>query len=300
MTEYMKQSEFKEELSQKAYLADDAIRRIFSSQPDIEPRLRETMQYTLGAGGKRIRAAVIMWSCEAVAGVLNEDAKYAAAAMEMVHCYSLVHDDLPAMDNDDMRRGQPTVHKKWDEATAILAGDSLATLPYEVLSTKVTDPKVAVKLIEILATVSGPSGMIAGQMADLMAEKTQFTPEMLEYIHVNKTAKMFSGAAAMGAACGGADAETLQAFAAYGLKIGLGFQVADDILDVTGSTEELGKTAGKDVEQEKATYPKLFGLERSKEVLQKLSSQAVESLGSIGEKANILRHLAVYLAERKN
>jgi geranylgeranyl pyrophosphate synthase len=224
----------------------------------------------------------------------------------MVHTYSLIHDDLPAMDDDDLRRGRPTCHKAFDEATAILAGDALLTLAFEVLASKIADAYLATELITQLARAAGAAGMIAGQMADLQAENTAGTVQALEYIHTNKTAKMFRCAAVMGGLCGQAElgrfkAEPgqLDALARYGLKIGLGFQIADDILDVSASSEQLGKTAGKDVQAAKCTYPAVVGIDRSKELERQLAHDAVEALEIFDEKADVLRQLAQALLERE-
>lgn len=294
----MSDIDFKTDLSRKAEIANTMLRDLISEQSEIEPRLKEAMAYTLNAPGKRIRAALVMWACELVCGKITDEAKVAAATLEMVHAYSLVHDDLPAMDDDDMRRGQPTVHKKFDEATAILTGDALLTIAFEILATKVSDSNLAIKLVGVLATVAGPSGMVAGQMADLMSENTGGNLELLEYIHHNKTAMMFSGAATMGALCGGPTKEQLHGLSNYGLKIGLGFQVADDILDVSATDEQLGKTAGKDIEQGKTTYPALLGLEKSKDIAKQLTTDAVEALSCFGNEADVLRELAVALLHR--
>ncbi|MHC4310166.1 MAG: polyprenyl synthetase family protein, partial [Planctomycetota bacterium] len=178
--------DFKARLSQKAQFVDDLLRRLIASR-QIESRLKESLSYTLSAPGKRLRSALVLWCCELIGNRVNHNAEIAAAAIEMVHTYSLVHDDLPAMDNDDLRRGLPTCHKAFDEATAILTGDALLTLAFEILANQVDDPAVAVKLISQLASDSGPSGMIAGQMADLKAEKVGGNKELLEYIHTNKT-----------------------------------------------------------------------------------------------------------------
>lgn len=260
--------------------------------------MHKAMDYTLSGPGKRIRSALILWCCELIAGHETAAARTAAAAIEMVHTYSLVHDDLPAMDDDDLRRGRPTCHKAFDEATAILTGDGLLTLAFEVLADGISDAALAVKLISELARAAGPAGMIAGQVADLKAESTVGTVAMLEYIHTNKTAKMFRCAATMGALCGGASAESLQILGQYGLKIGLGFQIADDILDVSASSEQLGKTAGKDLKAAKCTYPAVVGIEKAKELERELAHEAVVLLEPFGAKAAVLRQLALALLDR--
>jgi len=241
---------------------------------------------------------LVLWCCELVSGGINRNAEIAAAAVEMVHTYSLVHDDLPAMDDDDFRRGRATCHKQFDEGTAILAGDALLTLAFEILAKEIDEPAIALRLIGQLAQDAGPGGMIAGQMADLKAEKTAGSEELLQYIHTNKTAKMFRCAAAMGAVCGGANKGQLRCLCEYGLKIGLGFQIADDILDVCASSEQLGKTAGKDARVAKCTYPAVVGLEKSKELAKKLADAAVAALLPFGPKADTLRQLALALLER--
>jgi len=216
----------------------------------------------------------------------------------MVHTYSLVHDDLPAMDDDDLRRGRPTCHKKFDEATAILAGDALLTLAFEILAKEIDEPTIAVRLIGELAGAAGPAGMIAGQLADLKAEKGQGGEEMLEYIHANKTARMFRCAAAMGAISGDANENEYKSLCEYGFKLGLGFQIADDILDVSASSEHLGKTAGKDAKAGKRTYPAVIGVEKSKQLAKKLADEAVMILEPFGPEADTLRKLAIALLER--
>jgi geranylgeranyl diphosphate synthase type II len=202
------------------------------------------------------------------------------------------------MDDDDLRRGRPTCHKAFDEATAILTGDALLTLAFEWLATKVADPALAARLVAKLAQAAGPAGMIAGQVADLDAENTAGTVEALEYIHINKTAKMFRCATVMGGLCGGATAEQVEALARYGLKIGLGFQIADDILDVSASSEQLGKTAGKDAKAAKCTYPAVIGIEKSREMERELAEEATAALLPFGDRAETLRQLALALLER--
>ncbi len=289
---------FNSQLRQKAQLVNNTLQQLLAGRADIDEDLKEALKYTLEAPGKRVRSALVLWCCELVSGEINHSASIAAAAIEMVHTYSLVHDDLPAMDDDDLRRGLPTCHKAFDEATAILAGDALLTLTFEILAKEIGKPAIAVRLIGELAEAAGPAGMIAGQMADLKAEKKQGTGELLGYIHTNKTAKLFQCAAAMGAICGGADKKQLKCLCEYGLKIGLSFQIADDILDVCGSSEQLGKTGGKDARAGKATYPAVLGLERSRQLAKKLADEAVAALEPFGQKADTLRQLAMALLER--
>jgi geranylgeranyl pyrophosphate synthase len=202
------------------------------------------------------------------------------------------------MDDDDLRRGQPTCHKAFDEATAILTGDALLTLAFEILADDIDQPIVAVRLISQLAQEAGADGMIAGQMADLRAERSVGTKKMLEYIHINKTAKMFRCATAMGAICGGATKKQFDCLCEYGLHVGLAYQIADDILDETASSEQLGKTVGKDLKAAKCTYPAVVGLEKAREVQQKLTSEAVAMLKPFGPKADTLREFATVLLER--
>jgi geranylgeranyl pyrophosphate synthase len=290
--------DFKGRLEQKTLHANRVIGRLLDSSGDIQPRIGQALRYTLQAPGKRLRAALVLFCCELVAGKTNRNADIAAAAIEMVHTYSLIHDDLPAMDDDDFRRGRPSCHKKFDEATAILTGDALLTFAFELLAKKISDSIMAAQLIASLASAAGGAGMVGGQMADLLAENTRGNPKLLAYIHTNKTAKMFEGACKMGAISGGATKSQLKYLADYGLKIGLGFQIADDILDVTAGTEQLGKTAGKDAAQGKLTYPALIGLEKSRKLAEKLTTEAVTALKSFGPRAETLRQLAQSMLER--
>ncbi|MCK4913595.1 MAG: polyprenyl synthetase family protein [Planctomycetes bacterium] len=289
---------FETQLRTKTELVNNTLLQLLTKQSSIDNSLDAVLNYTLTAGGKRLRSALVLFCCELASGAINDDAKIAAAAIEMVHTYSLVHDDLPAMDNDDLRRGVATCHKKFDEPTAILTGDALLTLAFEILAGEISEPAIAVKLIKQLARAAGPSGMIAGQMADLKAEKTKGSIELLEYIHINKTAKMFQCAAALGAICGGAKEKEIELLSEYGLKIGLGFQIADDILDISSSSEQLGKTAGKDVKSAKCTYPAVVGMEKSKKLAQGLADEAVVVLEPFGSKADVLRQLVMALLKR--
>ena len=291
-------SSLKPDLAVKAALVEQVLADLFDRQTEIPPRLKEAMEYMMSGGGKRIRAALAMWACEVVSGKLNREAQVAAAVVEMVHTYSLIHDDLPAMDDDDMRRGKPSCHKQFDEATAILAGDALLTLAFEMLSTDIENSETAVRMIRTLSEAAGPSGMIAGQVADMNSPHANGSMQRLQYIHMNKTAEIFAASTALGALAGGATDEQLSAMIEYGMKIGLGFQIADDLLDITASSEQLGKTAGKDAEQGKLTYPALVGEEKSREIFEKLTCEAVCALQIFGKEAETLRQLAMELLSR--
>jgi geranylgeranyl pyrophosphate synthase len=292
--------DFTDELNSKVLMTDRAIRQILDDQTGIPSRLKEAMAYMLFSPGKKVRSAIVLWCCELTAGQVNDAALTGAAAIEMVHTYSLIHDDLPAMDDDDMRRGQPSCHKQFDEAVAILAGDALLTLAFEILSTQISDADVAMRMVRILSSAAGAAGMIAGQMDDLLAEKTAGTMELLRRIHINKTSRMFAAAAGLGAIAGGATGQQLGALLEYGLKLGLCFQIADDILDVTSETKELGKTAGKDQQQGKLTYPSLVGLDESKKIAEQITRQAVEALSCFNSCADLLRQLAERMLNRKS
>ena len=291
-------SSLKSALAVKVALVERVLADLFDRQTEIPPRLKEAMEYMMSGGGKRIRAALAMWSCEVVSGKVNREGQVAAAVVGMVHTYSLIHDDLTAMDDDDMRRGKPSCHKQFDEATAILAGDGLLTLAFEMLSTEVKNSDTAVRMIRTLSEAAGPSGMIAGQVADMNSPHANGSMQRLQYIHMNKTAEMFAASTALGAMAGGASEEQLSAMIEYGMKIGLGFQIADDLLDITASSAQLGKTAGKDAEQGKLTYPALVGEEKSREIFEKLTCEAVCALQIFGKEAETLRQLAMELLIR--
>jgi geranylgeranyl diphosphate synthase type II len=285
-------------LGKTAKRVDEILHEVIDWQRGLNPDLREAIEYTLFAPGKRIRGALVLWSCELVSDHLSRSAEIAAAAVEMVHTYSLVHDDLPAMDDDDMRRGRASCHKAFDEATAILTGDALLTLAFEILAKEIDDSETARKLIVQLGESAGAAGMIAGQMADLKAEKTEGTIEALQYIHTNKTAKMFQGAVLCGGISGRAETSELRSLSEYGLNLGLAFQVADDILDVCGNSEDTGKTAGKDAQASKCTYPAVVGLEKSRQVERQFADKAAAALESFGPEADLLRQLPIALLER--
>lgn len=261
-------------------------------------KLQKAMQYSLLAGGKQLRPILTLLSSQACGGSI-ETAMPAACALEMVHTYSLIHDDLPAMDDDDLRRGQPTNHIQFDEATAILAGDALLTLAFEVLTTQIENPLLASKAVLELAQAAGANGMVAGQQADLEAESnTDLTIDNLISIHRLKTGKLITCAVRMGAILAQASSEQLDAMTKYGNAVGLAFQIADDLLDETGTVEKMGKGVQKDQSHDKLTYPALLGLDESKAQAQQLIDSAISALSIFNDHAKPLEALARYAIER--
>ena len=262
----------------------------------------EAMKYSLTAGGKRIRPVLCMAAAEAVGGA-QEDVLTAACALEMVHTYSLIHDDLPAMDDDALRRGKPTCHVAFDEATAILAGDALLTLAFEVLSSvPISDANHAVKWLHVIrkiSTAAGYQGMIQGQMLDVTAEGRKLTVDELEAMHALKTGALIQASLQCGALLGGAKNSQMTDLDAYARNIGLAFQVADDILNVEGNPAVMGKAVGSDRLHAKSTYPSILGLKASKHFSQKLVRQALQAIETFDQNADPLRALATYIIERK-
>lgn len=261
-------------------------------------RLAEAMRYSLMAGGKRLRPILAMWAAQAC-GAEPEQAMPVAVALEMIHTYSLIHDDLPAMDDDDLRRGMPTCHKAFDESTAILAGDGLLTLAFEVIAREQKPLEVVPECIRILASAAGPEGMVAGQMADLMAEdRTDANLPELEKIHRRKTGALLCASLQLGAVVAGADAKKREALEQYGWAVGLAFQVVDDLLDATGDEAKMGKRVGKDSGLGKWTYPGLMGIEASQVYARGLADRAVAALNIFDGRADCLRALAHQIVER--
>ncbi|MGB9513844.1 MAG: polyprenyl synthetase family protein [Candidatus Acidiferrum sp.] len=266
----------------------------------VQPNsIHQAMRYSVFAGGKRIRPILCLEAARTFGGDV-EQAFYPGCAIEFIHTYSLIHDDLPALDNDDLRRGKLTSHKKFGEATAILAGDGLHTLAFEtIVATPVAaDRRVAITT-EIATAAGTVNGMVGGQVADLESEGKQISPEMLEYIHRSKTAALIRASVTSGALCAGAAADDVARMRRFGENIGWAFQVTDDILDVEESSAALGKTAGKDIAQQKATYPAVFGLERSHQIAAELSAKAIKELQTYGDRAQHLRAIAEYLVQRR-
>jgi geranylgeranyl diphosphate synthase type II len=287
-------------LNEGRALTDAALERLLPAG-DIRPSsIHQAMRHSVFAGGKRIRPILSMEAGRAVAGALPQGIEELGAALEMLHTYSLIHDDLPALDNDDLRRGRPTCHKAFGEAIAILAGDGLQTQAYEVLSRLSCPAGRRVLIIEEIAKGTGTiNGMIGGQVVDLEAEHTKPDAENLEYIHRSKTAALITASVVSGGIYAGGTSEQINQLRCYGQAIGLAFQIVDDILDITQTSEQLGKTAGKDIASEKATYPALFGLEASRNKAAALLGSASKALENFGSRADMLRGLAQFLLERK-
>lgn len=260
--------------------------------------LHQAMRHSLFAGGKRIRPILFCAAAEAVGR--SDGAPGPACSLEFIHTYSLIHDDLPALDNDDYRRGQPTCHKAFGEATAILAGDSLLTRAFEVLAeSKQCSPTVRVAMIAELSAAAGTvNGMIGGQMEDLEAEGEPVEEERLHYIHSSKTGALIKASVRLGGMFAEASDEQLDSLTEYGRAIGTAFQIVDDILDIEGTSESLGKTPGKDAEQQKATFPALYGLDRSKELAREQLAAALTAVDSFGESGQWLRGIAERIVDR--
>ncbi|KAK4482097.1 hypothetical protein RD792_011548 [Penstemon davidsonii] len=287
-------------MSSKANKVNKALDEAIPLQNPI--KLHESMRYSLLGGGKRVRPILCLAACELVGGD-EANAIPIACAIEMIHTMSLIHDDLPCMDNDDLRRGQPTNHKVFGEETAILAGDALLALAFEHVASKSTNvsPDRVLRVIVELSSGIGSKGVVAGQIVDICSEGKEISLDELEYIHVHKTSKLLEAAIVCGAIMGGGDEIEVEKLRKYGRCIGLLFQVVDDILDVTKSSNELGKTAGKDMASNKATYPKLMGLERAKEFAIELVGKAMEELSYFDAlRAAPLFRLAEYIAYRQN
>ncbi len=264
---------------------------------DQEPSvIHQAMRYSVFAGGKRIRPVLFLLAYELFAP-LNQEAVKACTALELLHTYTLIHDDLPCMDDDDLRRGKPTLHKTFTESIALLAGDALLTLSFQVLAE--LKSKNSATVIKELATSAGSQGVIGGQVKDILSEGKDISLKELRYIHTNKTAKLIKASVKCGAILAQASETDLELVENYALNLGLAFQVADDILDVTGSSEKLGKNTGQDEKQNKATYPKIIGLSESKSELEGLITKAKNSLASFGKKASKLNEVADFIKERE-
>ncbi|KAF6143954.1 hypothetical protein GIB67_017562 [Kingdonia uniflora] len=292
--------EFDEYMFTKATRVNEALDEAIPLRHPL--KIHEAMRYSLLAGGKRVRPVLCIAACELVGGD-EASALPVACALEMIHTMSLIHDDLPCMDDDDFRRGKPTNHKAFGEETAVLAGDALLSLAFEHVATRTNNVSAdrVVRAIAELGSAVGSDGLVGGQIVDLTSEGKHVDLNALEYIHVHKTSKLLEAAVVCGVIMGGGRVVDIERVRKYARCVGLLFQVVDDILDITKSSEELGKTAGKDLVSDKATYPKLMGLEKAREFAGVLVERANEELSYFSQdKAAPLHHLANYIAHRQN
>ena len=289
-------------LTERRGLVDAALERHLPSEAAPPLTIHRAMRYSVMAGGKRLRPILVIAGAEAVGGAATM-VMPTACALEMIHTYSLIHDDLPAMDDDDYRRGRLTNHKVFGDAIAILAGDALLTLAFRLIADNadlVSDPRVIRDVVAEIADAAGTIGMVGGQVVDIESEGKAISAETLEYIHRHKTAALIRASLRVGARLAGGDAAAVTAISEAGSDLGLAFQIVDDILDVEGSLEELGKTAGSDERKQKATYPGIHGREASRRQAKMLIDRAKERLGVFGQRSAPLLALADYVVERKS
>ncbi|HUA18275.1 MAG TPA: farnesyl diphosphate synthase [Bryobacteraceae bacterium] len=288
-----------EYVAQQQIRVDEALQRWVPEESVLPESIHKAMRYSLFAGGKRVRPILCMAAAEAVSDA-PAGIESAACTLELIHTYSLIHDDLPALDNDDLRRGVPTCHKVFGDAIAILAGDALLTLAFQVLAQMDCPAERRVQLIEELSVAAGTvGGMIGGQVCDLEGEGRRPDEALLETIHRAKTGALLRASLRMGGIYAGADKEQLAALSCYGEHVGLAFQIVDDVLDVEQSSEALGKTAGKDAQQKKITFPAVYGLERSREMAEEERMAAHLALRPFDERAERLRELADFIVHRR-
>jgi len=286
-------------LTERRILIEEALERFLPPADRVPYRIHEAIRYSVLAPGKRLRPILVLASAESVEGdplaVLPT-----ACALECIHVFSLIHDDLPCMDNDDYRRGRPTNHKVFGEAVALLAGDALLALAFELVAENAAAvaPERVIRVLKLLSHASGTGGMVGGQVVDIESEGRSIDPETLHYIHAHKTGALLTAAVLAGAILCGASEQQLEALRRYGESIGLAFQIADDILDVVGDQTRIGKPVGSDQKQDKATYPKLFGLDESRRRAHTEVANALESLVHFGPAAEPLRMIARYIVER--
>ncbi len=297
----MIQFDLKSYLKEKRHNVDSALDAFLPQPEGFSAPLLEAMRYSVMAGGKRLRPILALAASEAVDGVQSE-VMPAACALELIHTYSLIHDDLPAMDDDDLRRGVPTCHVAFGEAIAILAGDGLLTYAFEILARGADannlNSQKTLKVIHVLAKAAGITGMVGGQTVDVIMENKEINSEQLAYIHKHKTGALIQASVEIGAIMGGGSREQLSALAEYGAALGLAFQIVDDLLDIEGDEEIMGKPVGSDIKKNKATYPALFGITKSREKAQEYIDKALSSLDSFDNKAEPLRAIANYVIQR--
>lgn len=293
--------EFKQALKQRAIQVENLLTEYMPVEEGYQKTIMESMNYSLSAGGKRLRPILTMEACNIVGGNVEEAIPF-AMAVEMIHTYSLIHDDLPALDNDDLRRGKKTNHMVFGEDMAILAGDALLNYAFEVMLSNSIDkdnPNKYIKAMNEIVKSAGIYGMIGGQVVDVQSENQQIPKDKLDYIHKNKTAAIIIGCMRAGAIIGDATKEQLDNITNYAQNIGLSFQIVDDILDIIGDESKLGKKVGSDIENHKSTYPSLIGLEESKLVAYELIKEAKNSIEIIGKDTKFLSDLADYIIDRE-
>ncbi|HZR29092.1 MAG TPA: farnesyl diphosphate synthase [Terriglobales bacterium] len=296
----MSSASIQETLESGRHIVDAALDRLIPQAGQQPESIHKAMRHSVFAGGKRLRPILCMEAARMIAGTLPAGVEELGSALEMLHTYSLIHDDLPALDNDDLRRGHPTCHVVYGEATAILAGDALQTFAYEVLAKLRCPAEAKVRIIEEIAHATGTvEGMIGGQVMDLEAEHKRPDGKTLEFIHRYKTGALITASLVTGGLFAGGGHAEIQRLRDFGRSVGLAFQIIDDVLDVTQSSAQLGKTAGKDEATEKATYPALFGVEASIKQADMLIASGCSALDSFGNRADMLKSLAHFLVERK-
>ena len=291
---------FKDLWKRRAELVEKNLLVELKQTSILDEKIFEAMEYSLMSGGKRLRPVLLMAAADSVGGD-GEKFLSVASAIEMIHTYSLIHDDLPAMDNDDYRRGKLTNHKVFGEATAILAGDALLTLAFEVMTRqKNVEPKILLEVVKEMSIAAGVSGMVGGQMIDLNSEGKKINLDTLKKMHLGKTGALFKAAIKSGAILAGADEKKLSALTNYAENFGLAFQITDDILDVIGDEKNLGKPVGSDEKNHKSTYVTLTSLDEAEKLAEKSVDDAVDSLKNFGDEANFLRELVKFLIDRKS
>ena len=278
-------------------LVDSSLENYLETDSGCPETLRQAMLYSLMSNGKRLRPVLVLAAADVCGGNI-EQAMPAACAVEMIHTYSLIHDDLPAMDDDDLRRGQPSCHVKFDEATAILAGDALIPLAFEILSKDIQPESNAIQCIRELSSAAGACNLVGGQSDDLRLQNEEIDLSMLEAIHRRKTGALFTASLRMGCICAGGTDQQLESLTTYGENLGLAFQVTDDLLDLFGEEAKIGKRVGKDTALGKRTYPDLIGVDASRKLAVELRDQAIESMKSFGESAKDMIRFANFVVER--
>ncbi|WP_195939786.1 polyprenyl synthetase family protein [Romboutsia sp. 1001713B170131_170501_G6] len=293
--------EFKAVLKEKASYIEKLLKEYMPKEEGYQKTIMEAMNYSLSAGGKRLRPILTLEACKSVGGDYKDAIPF-AMAIEMIHTYSLIHDDLPALDNDDLRRGRKTNHIVFGEDMAILAGDGLLNYAFEVMllgSMNKENPNKYLNAMYEIASAAGINGMIGGQVVDIQSENKKISKEKLDYIHNNKTAAIMIGCMRAGAIIGNANDNELKNITKYAKNIGLAFQIVDDILDIVGDESKLGKKVGSDIDNNKSTYPSLIGLEESKEEANRLIKEAKEALNQISNETEFLSGLADYIVDRE-